>query len=105
MASQWRPLQSRFARIFLGSMLIIPVSTRLSCADGAFSKGPQVEYIAPDGKFSSLSAADPSAHQSSAAFVDSTTVSCTLKEGETTFIIELPKNAASDRFTFLNENA
>jgi hypothetical protein len=28
-----------------------------------------------------------------------------LKEGETTFIIELPKNAPRDRLTFLNENA
>jgi hypothetical protein len=105
MASKWHPLQTRFTGVFLGSMLIIPLTIRSSCADGALSKGPQVEYITPDGRFSSLSAANPSAHQSSAAFVDSNTVSCTLKEGETTFIIELPKNVASDRFTFLNENA
>jgi hypothetical protein len=40
-----------------------------------------------------------------AEFVDGSTVSCALKEGETTFIIELPKNLTSDRFTFLNQNA
>ena len=28
-----------------------------------------------------------------------------LREGETTFIIELPNNSPRDRFTFLNENA
>jgi len=67
--------------------------------------GPQVEYISPDGKFSSLSVANPTARQSAAAFVYGNTVSCTLKEGETTFIIELPTSATTDRFIFLNENA
>src|SRR5689334_22324008 len=75
-----------------------------SQAETAPDNGPQIEYIAPDGKLSSLSAANPTAHQSNAAFVDSSTVSCALKQGETTFIIELPRNADSDRFTFLNEN-
>ena len=27
-----------------------------------------------------------------------------MREGETTFIIQLPKNSTGDRFTFLNEN-
>src|SRR5207249_1021034 len=58
-----------------------------------------------DGQFSSLSATQPAAHEATAAFVDPDTVSCVLREGETTFIIELPKNAPHDRFTFLNENA
>ena|SRR5437588_1171016 len=65
----------------------------------------QIEYIAPDGQFSSLTAAHLPSHKSSAAFVDNDTISCVLKEGETTFIIELPNNAPRDRFTFLNENA
>src|SRR5207248_8602674 len=41
---------------------------------------------------------------STATFVDVNTVSCALKEGETTFIIELPAAATSDRLTFLNQN-
>src|SRR5947209_9123592 len=69
------------------------------------NEGAQIEYIAPDGKFSSLSVANPSARQSAAAFLDGNTVSCALKQGETTFIIALPAAATSDRFTFLNENA
>ena len=40
-----------------------------------------------------------------AAFVDNDTISCVLKEGQTTFIIELSRNTPPDRFTFLNENA
>lgn len=76
-----------------------------SHAQSLARKAAQVEYITPDGQFSSLKNANPAAHQPSAAFVDRDTISCTLREGETTFIIELPKNSASDRFTFLNENA
>lgn len=73
--------------------------------DGLPGKEAQVEYIAPDGRFSSLNTPNTPTHKSSASFVDRDTISCTLREGETTFIIELPKNFSSDRFTFLNENA
>jgi hypothetical protein len=77
-----------------------------SCyADGAARKNAQIEYIAPDGQFSSLSATHSPVHKPSAAFVDHDTISCALREGETTFIIRLPKNSPPDRFTFLNENA
>ena len=65
----------------------------------------QIEYISPDGQLSSVSAIDQAAHESTATFVDNDTVSCALHEGETTFIIALPKKSLPDRFTFLNENA
>jgi hypothetical protein len=74
-------------------------------AGGPTKNGTQIEYIAPDGQFSSLTAAHSAAHKPTAAFVDNDTISCVLREGETTFIIELPNNAPRDRFTFLNENA
>src|SRR2546423_3210000 len=74
-------------------------------AGGATQKSPQVEYITPDGQFSSLSDTRSTTQKPSAAFVDSDTISCVLREGETTFIIALPKNSTADRFTFLNENA
>src|SRR5438046_8887139 len=74
-------------------------------AGGSAKTGAQVEYIAPDGQFSSLTAAHPAHYKPTAAFIDTDTISCFLKEGETTFIIELPNNAPRDRFTFLNENA
>jgi hypothetical protein len=74
-------------------------------AESPSKKSPQVEYITPDGQFSSLSETHSTPQKPSAAFVDSDTISCVLREGETTFIIALPKNSAADRFTFLNENA
>jgi len=74
-------------------------------AGGPTKDSTQIEYIAPDGQFSSLTAAHPAPHKPTAAFVDNDTVSCVLREGETTFIIELPNNSPRERFTFLNENA
>ena len=76
-----------------------------SYAGSSTKDAAQIEYIAPDGQFSSLTSAHPARHTPTAAFVDNDTISCVLKEGETTFIIELPNNAPRDRFTFLNENA
>lgn len=105
MAPISRPTPCWFVGILLGLVFTICFATPCPTYGGGDNNRPQIEYIAPDGKFSSLSAANRAADQSSAAFIDGNTVSCALKEGETTFIIELPKNVASDRFTFLNENA
>ena len=89
---------------WLACIILIGLLThRSGYAEGVARKAPEVEYIAPNGQFSSLS--DSPNRQPSAAFVDRDTISCTLREGETTFIIQLPKNSQSDRFTFLNENA
>ena len=105
MALTSRLTRSRFAEIFHGLIAAFILGGAGFGYGGSQSNSPQVEYIAPDGKLCSLSAANPGAHQSTAAFVDRDTVSCVLKEGETTFIIELPSNTSRDRFTFLNENA
>ena len=93
-----------FYRICIVVLLALICSISPCFSENREKKTAQIEYISPDGQFSALT--PPSlAHQPSAAFVDNDTISCVLKEGETTFIIELPKNAAPDRFTFLNENA
>ncbi len=106
MGFPFRVTQPRLAQISLGSALaLLLVAGNSTRAEAPPNPGPQIEYISPDGKFSSVSAAEPGAAKSTAAFIDRNTVSCALKEGETTFIIELPTNATSDRFTFLNENA
>ena len=80
------------------------VAANCCSADGLARNNPQIEYVAPDGQFSSLTAAHPGAHKPSAAFVDPETISGALREGETTFIIQLSKKSTADRFTFLNEN-
>ncbi|HST29777.1 MAG TPA: hypothetical protein VLK27_02935 [Chthoniobacterales bacterium] len=106
MASISRLFRARFAGLFLGlACSTLFAGGHCLFAEGPVNKVPQIEYISPDGKFSSLSADNPNARESTASFVDRNTVSCALHEGETTFIIELPKNATSDRFTFLNQNA
>jgi hypothetical protein len=67
--------------------------------------GTQVECIAPDGQKSTISDMHTARRRAIASIIDNETVSYALGDGETTFIIALPKNGLSDRFTFLNENA
>src|SRR5438067_3902103 len=104
----WR-IKFRWTRIFrrLCALAFVGFLSANNCgyAGNPTKNTTQIEYIAPDGQFSSLTAAHPARHKSTAAFVDNDTINCVLKEGETTFIIELPNNAPRDRFTFLNENA
>jgi hypothetical protein len=109
MGSSLRCIKPRPAKIFLviSALTFVGfVAVGHYCqAENPARKSAQIEYIAPDGQFSSVSAARLAPHAPAAAFVDNDTVSCVLREGETTFIIELPKNSPRDRFTFLNENA
>src|SRR5213079_1513792 len=103
-----RRIKPRWARIFRRlpalTFLGFLAANHSGYAGGRAKNGAQIEYIAPDGQFSSLTATHPTHYKHTAAFVDTDTISCVLKEGETTFIIELPNNAPRDRFTFLNEN-
>jgi hypothetical protein len=64
----------------------------------------RVDCILPDGEHSTIPDAENSNHATVASVIDNETVSCALPEGETTFIIAVPKNFLWDRFTFLNEN-
>src|SRR6266478_324368 len=109
MGSGLRRIKPESARIFLVISALVFVgfvAAGYCCyAESPTRKSAQIEYITPDGQFSPVSAARLPPHAPAAAFVDNDTVSCVLREGETTFIIELPNNAPRDRFTFLNENA
>src|SRR5207244_10844938 len=104
-----RRIKPRWARIFRRlpalTFLGFLAANHSGNAGGPAKNGAQIEYIAPDGQFSSLTPTHPAHYKQTAAFVDTDTISCVLKEGETTFIIELPNNTPRDRFTFLNENA
>src|SRR5437667_11605873 len=104
-----RRIKPRWARIFRRlpalTFLGFLAANHSGYAGGPAKNSAQIEYIAPDEQFSSLTATHPAHYKQTAAFVDTDTISCVLKEGETTFIIELPNNAPRDRFTFLNENA
>ncbi|PYK31590.1 MAG: hypothetical protein DME57_03160 [Verrucomicrobia bacterium] len=101
------PLAVKLFGVALSLPVIAFVAGQYSCSAAMDEqKSPQIEYIAPNGQLAALSATTaPEKSKSSAAFIDHNTISCALHEGETTFIIELPKDSSSDRFTFLNENA
>src|SRR5437660_2784201 len=109
MGSDLRRIKPRSARMRLvisALVLVGFVAAGYCCyAESPARKSAQIEYITPDGQFSPVNAARLAPRAQAAAFVDNDTVSCVLRVGETTFIIQLPKNSPRDRFTFLNENA
>src|SRR5438874_6335602 len=109
MGSDLRRIKPRSARMCLviSALVVVGfVAAGYCCyAESPARKSAQIEYITPDGQFSPVNAARLAPRAPAAAFVDNDTISCVLREGETTFIIELPKGAPRDRFTFLNENA
>src|SRR6266568_4920933 len=61
-----------------------------------------VECIAPDGQ--DTPAALKSQPEKNILTLGNDTVSCSLREGDTTFIISLVRSSPLDRFTFINEN-
>src|SRR5437016_6693439 len=109
MGSSLRRIKPRSARMCLviSALVLVGFVVAGYCcyAESPAKKSAQIEYITPDGQFSPVNAARLAPRAQAAAFVDIDTVSCVLREGETTFIIQLPKNSPRDRFTFLNENA
>ncbi|PYK01439.1 MAG: hypothetical protein DME63_09300 [Verrucomicrobia bacterium] len=109
MGSDLRRIKPRSARMCLviSALVLVGFVVAGYCcyAESPARKSAQIEYITPDGQFSPVNAARLAPRAPAAAFVDNDTVSCVLREGETTFIIQLPKNSPRDRFTFLNENA
>ena len=101
-----KPQSARICPVIFALVFVGFVAAGYCCyAESPARKSAEIEYITPDGQFSPVSAARLAPHAPAAAFVDNDTVSCVLREGETTFIIQLPKNSPRDRFTFLNENA
>lgn len=67
--------------------------------------GAEAECITPDGRVSQVSNVAAAVAERSALIMDDGTIICPLQEGETTFIITLPKTALLDRFTFVNQNS
>ena len=67
--------------------------------------GAQIECITPDGRVANVTRVITENAAAAALIMDDDTVSCPLQEGETNFVIALPKTSLLDRFTFLNENA
>jgi len=62
-----------------------------------------VKCITPDGQY--LAAALKNQAAQNILTLDNDTISCSLPEGDTTFIVSLVRSSPLDRFTFINENA
>jgi hypothetical protein len=67
--------------------------------------GAKIEWITPEGRVAAVPSASENNSSATALLMDDDTLSCPLKEGETTFIITFPRTSLLDRFTFVNENA
>jgi hypothetical protein len=63
----------------------------------------RIDWIANDG--SDAVSSTLQRNGTNASVKDNDTVSCPLKEGDSTFVIALPKTTLLDRLTFINENA
>lgn len=106
--SRWSsPIAGREAAILFMALLAAGALPSPLFADSATpaANTAQVECITPDGRLSAISHAHVVNPSSAASIIDDSTVSCLLREGNTTFVIALPTNALRDRFTFINENA
>ncbi|MFN2542856.1 MAG: hypothetical protein ABR514_11930 [Chthoniobacterales bacterium] len=91
------------ALIAITTLLSQPIFTA-AALDQESDRAP-IDCVTPDGRLNEVSnAATPAAH-TPALLAGENTLSCELQEGDTVFIIPVPKTAALDRFTFVNLNA
>lgn len=103
----------------IGAVVILGAALQSSFADDMISAqesnaaknlarmncGAKIDYIMPDGRFAAVPNASEKNLGASALIMDDNTLSCPLQQGETTFIVTLPRTSLFDRFTFVNENA
>jgi hypothetical protein len=98
------------------SLVLIPPSLATDVATAASESseaknparmncGAKVDCVTPDGRLVAVPSAGEKDAGAAALIREDDTLSCPLQEGETTFIISIPKTSLLDRFTFINENA
>lgn len=73
-------------------------------ADAVTAKSEKIECITPDGRLTPISFSAEVTTLAPARVTAPDAIRCNLPEGETTFIIPLPKGTSLDRFTVINEN-
>ena len=84
----------------------IPASTiPLAAADPSTRIAEKIECVTPDGRVTPISNLEAVGSVAPASIAGPDAIRCNLQEGQTTFIIPLPKGASLDRFTVINENA
>jgi hypothetical protein len=78
--------------------------TERSAGTGTIAQ-THIDCVSPDGRASRLTTSSASEPGATALIMDDGTITCLLQEGETNFVVEMPRTGAADRLTFLNENA
>jgi hypothetical protein len=67
--------------------------------------GAHIEWVSPAGGVNAAPSVGQQNENPHALVWDDSTLSCPLPEGDTTFVVILPKITLLDRFAFINENA
>lgn len=108
-SSSQQPIQAAgtLALMFIGVALqtataaeSLPEPTRSNSAKNLarMNCGAQIECFTPDGREGAVATANEQNQSAAALIMDDDTLSCPLKEGQTTFIITLPTTSLVDRF-------
>jgi hypothetical protein len=93
------------AAFLVGLLGVSAFSARVDAEQMGANTAAVVECITPDGQPGAISDAHVVYPSPAASMIDESTVSCPLREGNTTFVIALASNTLRDRFTFINQNA
>ena len=80
-------------------------ATAQSTTAARMNCGAKIECVTPDGRSGHVSRLPAQGTEMIALIMNDDTVTCLLQQGETNFVVELPRGPLLDRFTFLNENA
>jgi hypothetical protein len=67
--------------------------------------GATIDRVGPNDRVTAFSATTQKDSGATALIMDDDTLSYSLEEGDTTFVLTFPKTSLLDRFTFVNENA
>jgi len=97
--------------LILGTLLFHPLFTGAAPSNDEKNAAcnriipSQIECITPDGRLTAVLNARSPKSDAPALLTADNAISCDLQEGNTVFIIPVPKTALLDRFTFVNQNA
>jgi hypothetical protein len=101
MSKSWRAIVLILATTSSGAFGA-PAASATSSDRPNVAQTNAIERITPDGQ--STPVALKSQTDRNILTLDNDTISCPLREGDTTFIISLARSSTLDRFTFINEN-
>src|SRR5207244_9813946 len=101
MSKAWRAIMMILATASSGEVGALAASATFNETENV-ARVSDTECIRPDDQYTPV--ALKSQTEKNVLTLDNDTVSCSLPEGDTTFIISLVRSSPLDRFTVINEN-